>query len=112
MHEEHLLRDLVEKVNEIARASPDATVLRARIWIGALSHLREEVLRDRWPQAAAGTPASEVELVVEASRDPSDPRAQQVVLTSVDLRDAMPTPPHAESPRRPNEPTSRSPPCA
>ncbi len=88
MHEERLIRDLVAKVNDLAERSDGVTIVRARIWIGALSHLTGAVLRDRWPDAAAGTPAAFVELDVRTSSDPSDPRAQDVVLTSVDLRDA------------------------
>ncbi len=42
MHEESVLADLVRKVDTVARESGGRPVLRARIWIGALSHLTEE----------------------------------------------------------------------
>lgn len=86
MHEETVLADLVRKVDTVARESGGRPVVRARIWIGALSHLTEDQLRARWPIAARGTLAEEAQLEVTRSPDPTDLRAQAVVLTSIDVR--------------------------
>lgn len=85
MHEEGLLKDIRKKlVEESARASP-AQIARVRLWIGALSHLSEDQLRLRWPTVVDGTPAQAAELDVITSRDTSNPRAQGLVLMSIDV---------------------------
>ncbi len=84
MHEEALLRDLVRKVEEVARTHRSERVTRIRLWVGAFAHLSPPQLRDRWTTAAAGTAAERAELEIEFSHDTSDPRATGVVLVSVD----------------------------
>jgi hydrogenase nickel incorporation protein HypA/HybF len=83
MHEEALLRDLVEKLGEVARADDAGRVTRVRVRVGALAHFSEVGLRNRWPSATQGTVAEGSELDVTVSSDPSDPRAQELVLLSV-----------------------------
>ncbi|HTT15327.1 MAG TPA: hydrogenase maturation nickel metallochaperone HypA [Thermoplasmata archaeon] len=85
MHEEAVLRDLVDRVSAIAREAGAGRVTRVRVWIGAFSHLTEATLRDRWPTATDGTAAGGSALEVEVSTDARDPRAQAVVLRSVDV---------------------------
>lgn len=87
MHEEVLLQDLVRKVDEVARQDPSARVTRVRVWIGALSHLSEAFLRESWPRVTAGTAADASQLVIEVSRDVHHPRADSVVLVSLDVAD-------------------------
>ena len=87
MHEEHLLQDLVARVDELARAEGGAPVVRVRFWVGALSHLTAATLRSKWPLAARGTLGEDAVVLVEASTDLDDPRAQSVVLTSFDVKD-------------------------
>ncbi len=85
MHEEALLKDIRRKlVEESTRASP-AQVARVRLWIGALSHLSEDQLRLQWPTVVDGTPAQSARLDVTTSRDTTDPRAQGLVLMSIDV---------------------------
>lgn len=84
MHEEALLRDLLSKVEEVARAHGLVRVRRVRLWVGAFSHLSEEQLRARWALAGAGTVAEGSTLDLEVSDDLADPRAQEVVLRSLD----------------------------
>jgi hydrogenase nickel incorporation protein HypA/HybF len=84
MHEEALLRDLLRKVDEVARDQGIPRVVRVRLWVGALSHFSEPQLRARWALAVPGTVAAEAELLVDVSLDPDDPRASRVILTSLD----------------------------
>ena len=85
MHEQALLSDIRRKlVEESTRASP-AQIARVRLWIGALSHLSEDQLRLQWPTVVDGTPAQSAKLDVTTSRDTTDPRAQGLVLMSIDV---------------------------
>jgi hydrogenase nickel incorporation protein HypA/HybF len=85
MHEERLFRDLRERVISIAEVEGAPRIVRVRLWVGALSHLTETRLREAWPDVVRGTPAEGSQLEVELSWDATDPRAQGVVLTSVDV---------------------------
>jgi len=100
MHEEALLKDLVRKLDEVARSNGAVRVLGFTVWIGGLSHLTEEQLRARFPLAAEGTVAEGARIAVERSSDLSDPRAQGVVLVSVEV-DTDPA-----APRSPGAPSS------
>jgi hydrogenase nickel incorporation protein HypA/HybF len=85
MHEEALLRDIVRKIDQVARAQGARRVRGVTVWIGGLSHLTEAAFRARFPIAAEGTPAEGATVRIEQSHDVSDPRAQGVVLVSVDV---------------------------
>lgn len=88
MHEEALFRDLRRQLDEVARRERAARVRRVAIWIGALSHVRERTLRERWATLVQGSAAEGARLEVEVSPDPNDPRAADVVLRELDLADA------------------------
>jgi Zn finger protein HypA/HybF involved in hydrogenase expression len=83
MHEEALLRELREKVDELSRAHGNAPIVRAHVAVGALSHLDEPRLRELWERAMAGGPAAGARLEVELLPGTDDPRAASVVLRSV-----------------------------
>ncbi|MGI0131889.1 MAG: hydrogenase/urease maturation nickel metallochaperone HypA [Thermoplasmata archaeon] len=85
MHEEALARDLRRKLEELARSAAPRRVRGVRLWVGALSHLTDATLRELWPRITDGTGAEGARLTVDPSRDLTDPRAQGVVLVSVDL---------------------------
>lgn len=82
MHESALLRDLRRQVLATADGRP---VTRVRLWVGALSHVTEPMLQEHWAELVDGTPASGATLDVEVSADLDDPRAQGVVLRSLDV---------------------------
>ncbi len=107
MHEEALLRDLVRKVEEVARAHRVERVERVRLWVGALSHLTEGTLRARWSMATIGSVAEGSGLEVESSLDVHDPRAQGVVLQSLTPRSPWKGSGHPPSVRE-NPPVSPS----
>jgi hydrogenase nickel incorporation protein HypA/HybF len=92
MHEEALLHDLFRKLDEVARENGSGRIRGLTVWIGGLSHLTEEQLRARFPDAARGTAAEGARLEVQHSTDLTDPRAQGVVLVSVDVDPDDPAP--------------------
>jgi hydrogenase nickel incorporation protein HypA/HybF len=85
MHETALVRDVVRRINELARATNARRVTGAKIWLGALSHLSPEHFREHFVVEARNTPAAGVVLDIEMSQDPGDPHAQHVRLQAVDL---------------------------
>jgi hydrogenase nickel incorporation protein HypA/HybF len=85
VHEEALLRDLARAVRDVTDENGIRRVVRVRVWIGALSHLTEAVLRERWLDVVAGTAAEGAALDITVSDDLDDPRAQGVVLVAVDV---------------------------
>ncbi len=87
MHEEAVLGDLLRKIEEVARSNGAREVGEVRLWIGALSHLSEHQVRERWGGLTRGTVAEGARLDVELSHDLEDPRATGVVLMSLDVRD-------------------------
>lgn len=96
MHEAALFRELREKLQEVTRAQGAARICRVRIWVGALSHVGEPELKRGWADIVRGTPAEGATLLVERSNDLKDPRADRVVLRSVDVEDT-PLRPHGQA---------------
>jgi hydrogenase nickel incorporation protein HypA/HybF len=84
MHETALVRDVVHRIDDLAR-STGSRVRRAKIWLGALSHLSAEHFREHFAIEARDTLAAGPLLEIETSDDPQDPHAQNVRLVSVDL---------------------------
>jgi hydrogenase nickel incorporation protein HypA/HybF len=87
VHELSLIKGLLRKVEEIARASGARRVVRVRVKLGALSHFSEEHFREHFEYAARGTAAEGAILEVERLTDPADPRAQDVLLESADVEE-------------------------
>jgi hydrogenase nickel incorporation protein HypA/HybF len=85
MHETALVRDVVRRINDLARATNARRVTRAKIWLGAFSHLSAEHFREHFAVEAEDTLAAGAALDIEMSQDPEDPHAQHVRLKSVDL---------------------------
>jgi hydrogenase nickel incorporation protein HypA/HybF len=95
MHEQHLTRNLVGELERLARAEGAGHVTRIRVKLGALSHFTPEHFREHFEQAAAGTLAEGAEVQAELATDPTDPRAQDVVLETVELELDRPGAPSA-----------------
>lgn len=83
MHEEALFRDLRRRLEAVAAEQRVTRIRAVSIWVGALSHVTEASVRARWDETVRGSPAEGARLSVEVSEDPSDPRAQGVVLRDV-----------------------------
>lgn len=85
MHETALVRDIVRRIDDLARATNAKRVTGARIWLGALSHVSPEHFREHFAMAAKDTRAAGAILHIELSDDPDDPHAQHIRLECVDL---------------------------
>ena len=85
MHEHSLLRDLLCKVDRIAREQRSSRVVGVRVRLGALAHISPEHLREHFAQATQGTVAQGAALHVEADTDIHAPHAQDILLRSVEV---------------------------
>jgi hydrogenase nickel incorporation protein HypA/HybF len=85
MHETALVRDVVRRINELARATNARRVTGAKVWLGAFSHVSAEHFREHFAVEARNTLADGATLEIEMSADPDDPHAQHVLLESVNL---------------------------
>lgn len=85
MHEQSLMKDLIRKAGEVVSREGGTRATRVGIRLGALSHMSPEHLREHFDRAAAGTTLEGAELDVEMVEDITDPEAQSIVLTSVDI---------------------------
>jgi hydrogenase nickel incorporation protein HypA/HybF len=85
MHEQALMRDLMQKITAEARAEGGSRVTRIRVRLGALSHLTEEHFREHFEDASRGTVAEGAAVEAELGIDPTDPHAQDVVLESIEV---------------------------
>jgi hydrogenase nickel incorporation protein HypA/HybF len=85
MHETALVRDIVHRIEDLARSANSRRVFGVKVWLGALSHLSAEHFREHFAIEARDTLAAGAILEIEMSADPDDPHAQHVRLESVDL---------------------------
>ncbi|HUN46692.1 MAG TPA: hydrogenase maturation nickel metallochaperone HypA [Stellaceae bacterium] len=85
MHETGMVRDLVRRLEQVARERGGGRIAAAQVWLGALSHMSPEHFREHFEEVSRGTVAAGARLAIELSQDPHHPSAQHVVLESVDL---------------------------
>jgi hydrogenase nickel incorporation protein HypA/HybF len=85
MHETALVRDVVRRIEDLARSTGARRVTGAKVWLGALSHLSAEHFREHFAIESRGSLAAGTMLDIEVSDDPDDPHAQHVRLESVNL---------------------------
>lgn len=87
MHEQSLMADLMRKIITIGQEQPGSVIVRVKVRLGALSHISADHLREHFVQAAKGSCAEQAQLDIEVSRDLNDPKAQEIILDSIDVED-------------------------
>lgn len=95
MHEEHLMRDLRAKVDELSRTHGDARLVRARVALGPLAHLDAAGFRRLWAQTMAGGPGEMAAVEIETFDRLDDPASSSIVLRTVTFEE-----PERSAPRR------------
>jgi hydrogenase nickel incorporation protein HypA/HybF len=85
MHEMSLMADLLRKVERIAEEHGRGRIVRLTVRLGALSHFSPSHFREHFDRASAGTMAEGATLDIHTSSDIGDPRAQDVLLETVEL---------------------------
>lgn len=85
MHEQSLIKNLVGTIQQLA-AKENATVLGAKLRLGALAHISADHLRDHFEQETDGTALQGLRLVIEEQSDIHHPEAQDIILESLEFR--------------------------
>jgi hydrogenase nickel incorporation protein HypA/HybF len=85
MHEQRLMQDLVGHIVAIADAEGATRVTRVTVELGALSHFTPDHFREHYVDATRGTAAAGAAVDARLATDPTDARAQDVVLLDVEL---------------------------
>ena len=85
MHERALMRDVMRKVEEVARSGGGTQVTRVSVRLGALSHFTPEHFREHFADASRGTIAEGAEIDAVLDEDIADARARDVVLESLEV---------------------------
>ncbi|WP_287834612.1 hydrogenase/urease maturation nickel metallochaperone HypA [Acidiphilium sp.] len=79
------MRDLIRRIDQAAAANGAARVSGVRVWLGALSHLSADHLREHFVVEARGSIAEGARLVITESDDLADPDAQHLRLESLEM---------------------------
>lgn len=85
MHETGMVRDLIRHIEQAVVANGAVRVLGVQVRLGALSHLSAAHFREHFELESRGTPAEGAQLTITESADAADPRAQHLVLESLEL---------------------------
>ncbi|OGW97008.1 MAG: hydrogenase nickel incorporation protein HypA [Omnitrophica WOR_2 bacterium GWA2_45_18] len=85
MHEMSLMKDLLKKINGVAREQRARRVTAVKVRLGALCHCSADHFREHFIDGAKGTVAEGARLEMETGTDPHDPHAQDILLLSVDV---------------------------
>jgi hydrogenase nickel incorporation protein HypA/HybF len=86
VHEKALMEDVMRRVLRVAADEDAARVTRVRAWLGVLSHFTPEHFREHFEDASRGTIAEGALVEATLDTDPVHPRAQGVVIESVEVQ--------------------------
>ena len=89
MHEASLMAALLRQITAIAQAQQAGKVVAVHVRLGALCHISPQHLRLHFAQAATGTVAEAARLDIVLATDIQDTRAQDVVLTGIEVEDEV-----------------------
>jgi hydrogenase nickel incorporation protein HypA/HybF len=79
------MRDLVQRVLDVARTEGASQVTRITVRLGALSHFTPDHFREHFADSSRGTPAEGAMVDAVLSTDTTDGQAAGVVLESVEV---------------------------
>jgi hydrogenase nickel incorporation protein HypA/HybF len=85
MHEHAMIAGLLRRVGDIAAAEKAQRVVKVSVWLGALSNMSPAHFAEHFAEEAAGSIAEGAELDCATSDDIRDPRAMDVVITSIEV---------------------------
>jgi hydrogenase nickel incorporation protein HypA/HybF len=85
MHEQALMRDVMRKIEEVARSGRATRVTGISVRLGSLSHFTPEHFREHFEDASRGTIAEGADVHAVVDGDITDELARDVVLDSVEV---------------------------
>lgn len=87
MHEQSLIKNLVEKIHRLA-ADEGGRLVAVRLRLGALAHISAGHLREHFEHETQGTSLAGLRLEIETLSDIHHPEAQEIVLESLEFEDS------------------------
>lgn len=84
MHEQSLIKNLVETIHRLA-SHESGKLVAARLRLGALAHISAEHLREHFERETAGTPLEGLRLQIEELSDIYHVEAQEIILDSLEF---------------------------
>lgn len=84
-HELSLIKDLLRKIESIAKEHDSKKVIGVSLKLGALAHISAGHLREHFEEAVSGTALQGVQLDITVSKNETDPHAQDIMLESVEV---------------------------
>lgn len=88
MHDQALMRNLVEQIVQVAEAEGATRVTKVSVRLGALSHFTPAHFREHYRDAARGTIAEAAAVDALLDESTTGAGAQGVVLESVEVEEA------------------------
>lgn len=85
MHEFSLMADLLQKIESVADYHEAQRVVGVSVKIGALAHISADHFREHFVELVRGTRADGAQLDIEASDNPGDRYAQDILLKNVEV---------------------------
>jgi hydrogenase nickel incorporation protein HypA/HybF len=85
VHERTLMRDVMSRIEEIARDEGATRITRVDVRLGALSHFTPSHFREHFEDASRGTVAEGALVVATVVDDTRDAHASDVVVESVEV---------------------------
>jgi len=80
-----LIADLLRQITAIMRQHRTSRVVGVTVRLGALSHISPDHFREHFVYGIRGTIVEGARLTIEVGHDLGDPRAQDVVLDSLEV---------------------------
>jgi hydrogenase nickel incorporation protein HypA/HybF len=87
MHELSLIKDLMRKIEFVARSRNARKVVSVKVQLGALAHISADHFRNHFVDAARGTAAESARLDIEVLSNENDLHAMDILLSSVTLEE-------------------------
>jgi len=85
MHDRALMRDVIARIEELARVEGASRVTRVDVRLGALSHFTPQHFGEHFEDASRGTVAEGARVVARESADVTVSYAAGVVVESVEV---------------------------
>ncbi|MBS0287849.1 MAG: hydrogenase maturation nickel metallochaperone HypA [Proteobacteria bacterium] len=88
MHEYHLFRQFIDKIEEIAKLEKATKVTKLHFSIGTLANITTTHFLEHLNPLLKETIAQDAEIVITAENDLDSIKAQQITLVSIEFLDA------------------------
>lgn len=88
MHEHSLIKNLLDKINQLAEQQQGRKIAAVNIQLGALAHISAAHFREHFEHETAGTALADIRLKIEELADINHPRAQDIVLESIEFEES------------------------